>query len=144
LPTKLEIPKNKSCRGDIELQLSQRVTYFLINGFVGKTCWRYKNSWPWVTVHSAFHSNLSELSLKIWMSANYEKCVPGNSKQLLYWPILNFYSEIWRTRKKTESAFLDLGFWPRIWTLTKGLCEKVCLIMSNMFRSQLNLINTTN
>jgi hypothetical protein len=45
------------------------------------------------------------------MSANYEKCVPGNNKQLSYWPILNFYSEIWRTRKKTISAFKgDLGF----------------------------------
>jgi hypothetical protein len=45
------------------------------------------------------------------MSANYEKCVPGNNEQLSYWPILNFYSEIWRTRKKTISAFkVDLGF----------------------------------
>jgi hypothetical protein len=45
------------------------------------------------------------------MSANYEKCVPGNNEQLLYWPILNFYSEIWRTRKKTKSTFMEhLGF----------------------------------
>jgi hypothetical protein len=42
------------------------------------------------------------------MSANYEKCVPGNNEQLLYWPILNFYSEIWRTRKKTKSAFSEI------------------------------------
>jgi hypothetical protein len=51
------------------------------------------------------------------MSANYEKCVLGNNKELLYWPILNFYCEIWRTRKKAKSAFMehlrfdrDLGF----------------------------------
>jgi hypothetical protein len=45
------------------------------------------------------------------MSANYEKCVPGNNEQLSYWPILNFYSEIWRTHKKTISALKgDLGF----------------------------------
>jgi hypothetical protein len=45
------------------------------------------------------------------MSANYEKCVPGNKEELLYWQILNFYSEIWRTRKKTKSAFKEhLGF----------------------------------
>jgi hypothetical protein len=45
------------------------------------------------------------------MSANYENCVPGNNEQLSYWPILNFYSEIWRTRKKTKSAFTEnLGF----------------------------------
>jgi hypothetical protein len=48
---------------------------------------------------------------------NYEKCVPENNEQLLYWLILNFYSEIWRTRKKTKSPFMehlefdrDLGF----------------------------------
>jgi hypothetical protein len=45
------------------------------------------------------------------MSANYENCVPGNNEQLSYWPILNFYSEIWRMRKKTKSAFMEhLGF----------------------------------
>jgi hypothetical protein len=50
-------------------------------------------------------------ALKIGMSVNYEKCVPRNKEQLLYCPILNFCSEIWRTCKKTESAFLDLlGF----------------------------------
>jgi hypothetical protein len=45
------------------------------------------------------------------MSANYEKCVPGNNEQLSYWPILNFYCEICRTRKKTKLAFMEhLGF----------------------------------
>jgi hypothetical protein len=45
------------------------------------------------------------------MSANYENCVPENNEQLSYWPILNFYSEIWRTHKKTKSAFMEhLGF----------------------------------
>jgi hypothetical protein len=100
-----KISKNKSCRGVIDLQLSQRATYVLINGFVWKTCWTCWNSQLRVTIHSAFKSKLSELSLKISMSANYEKCVPGNNEQLSYWLILNFYSEIWRTLKKTKSAF---------------------------------------
>jgi hypothetical protein len=39
------------------------------------------------------------------MSANYENYVPGNNEELLYWPILNFYSEIWRMHTKTKSAF---------------------------------------
>jgi hypothetical protein len=39
------------------------------------------------------------------------KCVPGKTEQLWYWPILKFYSEIFRTRKKTKSAFKGrLGF----------------------------------
>jgi hypothetical protein len=32
----LKISKNKSCRGVIDLQLSQRVSYVLINGFVAR------------------------------------------------------------------------------------------------------------
>jgi hypothetical protein len=45
------------------------------------------------------------------MSAIYKKCVPENNEEILYWPILNFYSEIWRTRKKTKSAVMEhLGF----------------------------------
>ena len=64
-----------------------------------------QNLGPEITVRSSFNTNLSGFALKIGMSANYEKCVPGNKEQLLYWPILNFYSEIWRTRKKTKSAF---------------------------------------
>jgi hypothetical protein len=58
--------------------------------------------------HPTLNSNLSGFSLKIGMSANYKKWVPGDNEELLYWPILNFYSEIWRTRKKTKSA--TLGF----------------------------------
>jgi hypothetical protein len=39
------------------------------------------------------------------------KCVPGKTEQLWYGPILKFYSEILRTRKKTKSAFMEhLGF----------------------------------
>jgi hypothetical protein len=44
------------------------------------------------------------------MSANYEKCVPVNNEQLSYWPILNFYSEIWRTQENHFSLKGDLGF----------------------------------
>jgi hypothetical protein len=64
------------------------------------------------------------------MSANYEKCVPENNEQLSYWLILNFYSEIWRMRKKTKSAFKehlgfdhDLGFLPRSFM---KICDKTC------------------
>jgi hypothetical protein len=57
-----------------------------------------------VTVHNSFNSKLSGFPLKIGMSANYEKCVPEDSEELLYRPISNFYSKIWRTHKKTESA----------------------------------------
>jgi hypothetical protein len=109
--TKLKISKKKSCRGAIDLQLSQRATYVLINGLpgnVGRSC---SFSTARVTVHSAVEPIFDQFALKIGMSANYEKCVPGNNEQLSYWPILNFYSEIWRTRKKTISAFKgDLGF----------------------------------
>jgi hypothetical protein len=62
-------------------------------------------------VRRNFNANLSGCALKIGMSANYEKCVPENKEQLLYCPILNFYSEICRTRKKIISAFMEhLGF----------------------------------
>jgi hypothetical protein len=36
--TNFQIARNKSCRGAIDLQLSQRVSYVLINRFVGKSC----------------------------------------------------------------------------------------------------------
>jgi hypothetical protein len=42
------------------------------------------------------------------MSANYQKCVPESNEELLYCPIFNFYSEIWRTRKKIKSAFMEI------------------------------------
>jgi hypothetical protein len=67
-----------------------------------------QNLGPEITVRSSFNTNLSGFALEIRMSANYEKCVPGNNKELLYWQNLNFYSEIWRTRRKTILAFLDL------------------------------------
>jgi hypothetical protein len=35
LSTNLKISKNKSCRGAIDLQLSQRATYVLISGLSG-------------------------------------------------------------------------------------------------------------
>jgi hypothetical protein len=108
MSTYLKISKNKSCRGAIDLQLSQGATYVLINGLpgnVGRSC---SFSTARVTVHSAFNSIFGQFALKIGMSANYEKCVPENNEQLSYWPILNFYSEIWRTRKKTISALKEI------------------------------------
>jgi hypothetical protein len=38
-------------------------------------------------MHRNFISNLSGFALKFGMYANYEKCVPGNKEELLYWPI---------------------------------------------------------
>jgi hypothetical protein len=106
--TNLKISKYKSCRGAIDLQLSQRATYVLINslsGNVGRSC---SFSTARVTVHSAFNLIFGQFALEIGMSANYEKCVPGNNEQLSYWQILNFYSEIWRTRKKTISTLKEI------------------------------------
>jgi hypothetical protein len=124
LSTNLKISKNKSCRGAIDLQLSQRASYVLINrlsGNVGRSC---RLSMARVTVHSAVNLIFGQFALKIGMSANYENCVPGNNEQLSYWPILNFYSEIWRTRKKTESAFLRSRVLTTIWDFDQGLLCK--------------------
>jgi hypothetical protein len=134
--TNLKISKNKSCRGTIDLQLSQRASYVLINhlsGNVGRSC---RFSTAWVTVHNAVNSIFGQFALKIGMSANYEKCVPRNNEQLSYWPILNFYNEIWRTLKKTESTFLRSRVLTMTWDFDQGFfCANVCTIMSNMFRS---------
>jgi hypothetical protein len=120
----LKISKNGSCRATIGLQLLQRATYVLINGLSGNVGRNWQNSRPQVTVHSAFNSIFDQFALKIGMSANYEKCFPGNNEQLSYWPILNFYSEIWRTRKKTESAFLRSRVLTTIWDFDQGLLCK--------------------
>jgi hypothetical protein len=104
----LKISKNKSCRGAIDLQLSQRATYVLINGLPGNVDRSCSFSTARVTVHSAFNSIFGQFAPKIGMSANYEKCVPGTNEQLSYWSILNFYIEIWRTRKKTISALKEI------------------------------------
>jgi hypothetical protein len=76
-----------------------------LSGNVGRSC---SFSTARVTVHSAVNSIFGQFALKIGMSANYEKCVPENNEQLSYWSILNFYSEIWRTRKKTVSALKEI------------------------------------
>jgi hypothetical protein len=124
LSTNLKNSKNKSCRGAIDLQLSQRASYVLINGLSGNVGRSWQNSRPQVTVHSTFNSIFGQLALKICMSANYENCVPGNNEQLSYWPILIFYSEIWRTRKKTESAFLRSRVLTTIWDFDQCLLCK--------------------
>jgi hypothetical protein len=54
--TNLKISKNKSCRGPIDLQLSQRASYVLINGFVGKSRRSCSFSTARVTVHNGFKS----------------------------------------------------------------------------------------
>jgi hypothetical protein len=106
MATKLKISKNKSCRGAIDLQLSQRASYALINGLSGNVGRSWQNSRPQVTVQSTFNSVFGQFALKIGMSTNYENCVPGNNKQLSYWPILNFYREF--GGKKTKSAFMEI------------------------------------
>jgi hypothetical protein len=52
-----------------------------------------------------FNSIFGQFALKIGMAANYEKCVPGNNKQLPYWPLLNFYSEIGERARKLNQPF---------------------------------------
>jgi hypothetical protein len=106
--TNLKISENKSCRRAIDLQLSQRATYVLINRLSGSVSRSCRFSTARVTVHSAVNLIFGQFALKIGMSANYEKCVPENNEELSYWPILNFYSEIWRTRKKTVSALKEI------------------------------------
>jgi hypothetical protein len=106
--THSKISKKQSCRGDIDLQLSERATYVLINGLPGNVGQSCSFSTARVTVYSAVNSIFGQFVLKIGMSANYEKCVPGNNEQLSYWPIMNFYSEIWRTRKKTISTLKEI------------------------------------
>jgi aminopeptidase-like protein len=64
---------------------------------------------PQITVHNSFNTNLSGFALKIGMSTNYKKCVSRYSKELLYWPILNFYSEIWRSRVLTKNYDFGQG-----------------------------------
>jgi hypothetical protein len=105
--TKSKISKS-SCRWTITQQLSQRASYVLLFRLTGKTRRTCQFSRPQNTVHSEFNPVFGTFTLKIGMSANYEKCVPRNNKELLYWSILNFYSEILRTCNKTKSAFLDL------------------------------------
>jgi hypothetical protein len=124
--TNLKMSKTRSCRGAIDLQLSQRATYVLMFSLKGKTRRRCNNSRPGITVRTSFKSNLSGFALKIGMSANYKKCVPGDNEELLYWPILNFYSKIWRTCKKTESAFWSSRDLTMNLNFDKGfLCKRV-------------------
>jgi hypothetical protein len=122
--TKSKFSKNKSCRGVIDLQLSRRASYVLINRLSGNVDRSCRFSTARVTIHSAVNSIFGQFALKIGMSANYEKCVPGNNEQLSYWPILNFYSEIWRTRKKTKSALLRSRVLTTIWDFDQGLLCK--------------------
>jgi hypothetical protein len=75
------------------------------------------------------------LSLSTWPLSNnkesfYHFCRVKPGKSLTTGSILNFYSEIWRTRKKTKSAFKehlgfdrDLGFGPRSFVQK---CDKTC------------------
>jgi hypothetical protein len=57
------------------------------------------------TVQNSVDQVFGHLPLRILNATLHMKCVPENNKKILYWPILNFYSEIWRMRKKTKSAF---------------------------------------
>jgi hypothetical protein len=79
---RLENLQNKSCRRAIDLQLSQGVTYVLINHLSGNVGRSWQKFRPQVTVHSAFNSIFGQFALKIGMSINYKKCVPGNNEQL--------------------------------------------------------------
>jgi hypothetical protein len=54
--TNLKNSKIKSCKGAIDLQLSQRASYVLINGFVGKSRRSCSFSTARVTIHKGFKS----------------------------------------------------------------------------------------
>jgi hypothetical protein len=54
VPTNFKISKNKSCRGALDLQLSQRASYVLINRFVGNRVEVAVFSTSRVTVHKGF------------------------------------------------------------------------------------------
>jgi hypothetical protein len=66
--TKLKFSKNKSCRGAIDLQLSQRASYIFINRFVGKTCWRCRNS------ALSYCSQRVQLEFKQTFTQNFNVC----------------------------------------------------------------------
>jgi hypothetical protein len=70
MSTHLKSSKNKSCRGAIDLQLSQRATYVLLNRFWGKRVELQQNLGLEINVHNAFISSLRGFALKIGMSAN--------------------------------------------------------------------------
>jgi hypothetical protein len=56
---------------------------------------------------------------------------------------LNFYSEIWRTRKKTISALgfdRDLGFWPRSFVQICATSRQTCLGADYTWLTQLNKV----
>jgi hypothetical protein len=142
--TKLKISKSRSCRWVIALQLSQRVTYVLVKGLTGKTWWTRWFSQPWVIVHRDFNSIFSQFTLKIWMFAYFENCVPRNNKELYndrFWTSIVKFGERERKPFQLQGA---LSVWPWIGILTKGWCAEVSIIILNMLRDYWILINPTN
>jgi hypothetical protein len=63
--TNSKISKNKSCRGAIDLQLSQRATYVLINGLSRNIGRSWKNSRPQLTVTACSTQFLANLHSKL-------------------------------------------------------------------------------
>jgi hypothetical protein len=54
---------------------------------------------------------LANLHSKLECPLITKNVFPEITNNFSYWPILNFYSEIWRMRKKTKSTFKEhLGF----------------------------------
>jgi hypothetical protein len=140
----LKISENKSCRGAIDLRHSQRVTYVLVKGLVGKLWRSCRNSRPCVTVHNTFNSNFCQFILKIGMSANYKNVFPKIMKNFHIGRVWTSVVKFGEHTRKPNQPFRDLGFWPRIWTMTEVFCANVCKIMSNMFMSKLIMINHPN
>jgi hypothetical protein len=142
---KFKIYKNESCRATIGLQPLQKVTYVLLIRLTGKTWRSCIFSTAQNTIHRNFNSVFGKLKLKMWMSTNYEKIVFQEIAKNFcidwFWTSIVKFGE--RARKPNQPFWIYRGL-PRIMTLTKVFCANVCQIMSNMFRSQLNLINITN
>jgi hypothetical protein len=105
----LKISKNKSCIGAIDLQLSQRACFD--QRIRGKNTLNFQEISARFTVRKNFNSNFSGFALQIGMSTNYENCVPGDNEELLYWPILNFYSENLENAQENQISLTEiLGF----------------------------------
>jgi hypothetical protein len=141
--TKSKISKNRSYRGTIDQQLSQRATWCWAMVFRERRSKLAEFS-ALFTVQNSVDQVFGHLPLRIWNATLHMKCVTENNKKKfidLFWTSIVKFGECAR---KPNQPFRDLGFWPCIWVFTKGFCANVCKIMSNMFMSQLNMINTTN
>jgi hypothetical protein len=58
------------------------------------------------TVQICFDQDFECFKLKIWKAANYEKCVPGEEEQLLFWRNFECLGRILRYGQDTVDMYL--------------------------------------